>query len=103
MGSKPSSQRSNLPALQETQPLEAEHPLIGAAVRKRFGRKVYSGTVASFDSAEAWFRVVFEDGRVQAAAWNATAPEPARRDEEEFDEEELRTLLESARPEVGPR
>ena len=41
---------------------EPEHPLLGAAVRKRFGRKLYSGTVVSYDSAEAWFRVVFEDG-----------------------------------------
>ena len=66
MGSKNSSQRSTLPATQEVEPTveptEPEHPLLGAAVRKRFGRKLYSGTVVSYDSAEAWFRVVFEDG-----------------------------------------
>jgi len=50
--------------------------LVGAAVRKRFGRSFYNGRVASFDAKVGWFLVKYDDG-----------------DEEELEEDELKEWL----------
>ena len=53
--------------------------LVGAAVRKRFGRAFFAGTVTSHDAATGWFKVKYEDD-----------------DEEELDAAELAQLLQPA-------
>lgn len=44
--------------------------LEGREVRKLFGQRYYSGTVAKFDKETGWYRVVYEDGDFEDLEWH---------------------------------
>ena len=48
--------------------------LLGAAVRKKFGRVFYSGRVASFDPETQWYLVEYEDGDREELGTEELAP-----------------------------
>jgi hypothetical protein len=55
-------------------PAAAARALVGRAVRKTFGRRVFSGSVTEYFPQERWFRVTYEDGCAAARAMPPSAP-----------------------------
>eukprot|EP00252_Welwitschia_mirabilis_P020889 TRINITY_DN5218_c0_g1_i1.p1 TRINITY_DN5218_c0_g1~~TRINITY_DN5218_c0_g1_i1.p1 ORF type:complete len:1369 (-),score=370.83 TRINITY_DN5218_c0_g1_i1:203-4309(-) len=53
---------------------ESGNSLVGRTVRKKFGRKHYSGSVVSFDEENSWYKVTYEDGDEEDLEWEELKP-----------------------------